>query len=117
MFTGLNDLSMVRSTKQAIGFYIAYLLLFFLAGALVGGVLGITQAPSFENYIPLVVTLGSVVIDAIICIFMIRAKNLGFAYWFLALLSCALAAIGGGLLGLIIPAYMTTRERATIQNS
>lgn len=37
MFTNLTNFSLQRDLKQAIGFYIAYLLLGLLLGALVGG--------------------------------------------------------------------------------
>ncbi|GFN35892.1 hypothetical protein [Tepidimicrobium xylanilyticum] len=39
----LTDFALQRNWKQAIGFYIAYLILVFFIGALVGGIVGLVD--------------------------------------------------------------------------
>jgi len=111
MFKNLTDLSYKRTTKEAVGFYIAYLLIFMIAGA-IGGVLflNVENSESFAAG----VNIGSkisIILSIIISFSVIYAKKISnnFGYIILALISPILAAFGGGLLALIPIAYLTTR--------
>lgn len=109
MFKNLTNFGYQRSVKDAIGFYIAYLVLIIMIGALFGGILG--AATQIDN-----VGLGAGTIVAVIVsltlsfLILKRKKSLGkFSFIALALLSGLLAIFLGGLAGLIPVAYLTTR--------
>jgi hypothetical protein len=113
MFKHLTDFAYKRSFKEAIGFYLAYLFLIILLAALLGGLMGLIagQEDSFEfglrvgNIVAIVVTMG-------ISLLILRKKGFlgNFGYIILIILSGLLAFFGGGLLGLIPVAFLTTRD-------
>ena len=112
MFSNLTDFSVKRSTKQAIGFYIAYLVLIILLGALVGGLVGLVSDGGEGFISPLTAGVYIGVITSLVISFTViyRKKLLGnYLYIILAILSGLLALVGGGILGLIPSAYLTTR--------
>lgn len=111
VFKNLTDFSYKRTGKEALGFYLGYLVLIIVVGAILGGTLGLAFGEqSFElglrvgNIIAILVALG--------LSFMILSKKglmNDFGMILLALLSGLLAFIGGGLLGLIPAAYLSTK--------
>lgn len=110
MFKHLTDFSYQRNWKEAIVFYLAYLILCFfllvIAGVLVelsGLVIGFGQCLKFAIGIAITFCL-------IISVLLLKEKKLfkSFGYIFLVLLSGAIASFGGVLLGLTIPAFLTT---------
>ena len=111
MFKNLTDFSYKRTGKEALGFYIGYLVLIVVVGAILGGILGLVLGEeSFEiglrvgNILAILATLG--------LSFLILSKKKmmnNFGMILLALLSGLLAFVGGGLLGLIPTAYFTTK--------
>jgi hypothetical protein len=109
MFIDLTDFSRVRNFKEALGFYLAYLLLAVLFIFLLGMISGVVGL-NFDNDGLVVGALIILVEVLVLSVLILKAKNLykNFTYILLSLLSCLLAILGGGLLGLIIPAYFTT---------
>ncbi len=117
MFKKLSDLAYVRSGKEALGFYLAYLLLVFIAstvGAYIFGGLNSPGAGSFQVGI----NIGTIV--AIVCciiitylIFVQRRSGNTFSAFLISLLAGFLAMLGSGFLGLILPAIVTTQCKKT----
>ena len=115
MFSNLTDFSFKRSAIQAVGFYIAYLVLTVVLGGLAGGVFSIltSNLTVAEGYLS-GVRIGAIlaVIVSISLAFLIVSKKRrlsNFFYLILIALSGILALLAGGLAGLIIPAFLTTR--------
>ena len=108
MFSKLFDLQFHRTALQALGFYIAYLLLLIITSAVAGGIVGLLGG-GFEvglkagNLIAILVCLG--------LSFQILSakKSISFGNVLLALLAGILAIVGGGLLGLIPVSFLTTK--------
>ena len=107
MFKNLEDFGAVRSTLQAFGFYIAYLGLYLIVGALSGVLVSVVSGSPDTAIISRIAGPLVVIMTGLICYLIISKKKLGFMYWILALLACGLSIIGGGILGLLIPAFMT----------
>ncbi len=111
MFKKLTDYSYVRSTKEAVGFYIAYFFVAVLTGAL-AGVVSTIIFPS-QDIMTLGVRVGSVIailIVVLLAIAMLSKKKLTgeYKYILIALLAGLLSVLGGSLLGLIPVAYLST---------
>ena len=111
MFKNLTDFSYKRSTKEAVGFYLAYLFLIVILGALLGGIIGlligqegIDVGTRFGSILAILTCLG-------ISFAILSKKNLlkNFGLILVALLSGILAFAGGGILGLIPVAYLSSR--------
>jgi len=111
MFKNLTDFSYKRSGKEALGFYVGYLILIVVVGAIFGGILGLALGEeSFEIGLRvgnIIAILASLVLSFLILSKKKQMNNFGMIL--LALLSGLLAFIGGGLLGLIPSAYLTTK--------
>lgn len=115
MFSHLSDFKYSRTRKEALGFYFAYLLLLVVVGGILAVVLVpsdvTTEAEAFEagakigtRFAPIaVLSLG---------ILLLHAKKTLFKFKNMLLLALAglLAIIGGGLLGLIPVAYLSTTQ-------
>jgi len=112
MFKNLTDFSYKRTGKEALGFYLAYLLLIVLIGVLSGVVSALASGQ--QNY-ELGFRIGNI-IAILSCLGLsfavLSKKNLmnNFGFILLALLSGLLAFIGGGLVGLLPAAYLTTKK-------
>ncbi|MFA5840078.1 MAG: hypothetical protein WC890_05410 [Candidatus Margulisiibacteriota bacterium] len=110
MFKNLGDLAYKRVGWEILGFYLAYLgliiLLAILIGA-IGGSMGVIDAGGGIQLGTIVAVISCLVLSFLL----IQKKNaLGnFPYILLAILSGILAVIGGGLLGLIPIAYLSSR--------
>ena len=111
MFKHLTDFGTVRTTKEAFGFYIAYFLLFVIGGAVFGSTIAVIAGSANADLIQKILAPILFAADGLICFLIIKKKNLGFIYWLLSVVSCGLAVLGGGFLGLIIPAFMTTLKK------
>lgn len=116
MFSKLTDFGFKRDSKQAFGFYIAYIIfIIFLAavaGAITGAILG-SQGDSAANF-QLGLRIGSIVgiVGPLILSFLVLyRKNLhtNFGLLLIAFLSAVLGVFGGALLGLIPTAFLTTK--------
>lgn len=112
MFKNLVDLGYKRTPKEAIGFYLAYLLLNIVIGAVLGGVFhsGNSISSSFSSGV-LIGQYGTIITQLIIGILILskRKRYKSFTYIIIVLLSILLSEFGGALVGLIPLAYLTTK--------
>ena len=121
MFKNLTNFSYKRSWKEAIGFYLAYLLVGLILGGIAGGLSSIQSgATTFSEGFNTGLGIGQIVgiIYSLIISFVVliqRKLYKNFGWVILALLNGLLAFFGGSLLGLIIPAFMTTRGAITTE--
>ena len=113
MFSNLTAFAMVRTGKQALGFYIVYLVIAIIVGGIAGGLGGLITSAAQE---PVDMQVGvkwgaaaAVVYVILIGMIIVIRKKLGIGYVILALVGGLLALVGGGVLGLIPAALMTTR--------
>jgi hypothetical protein len=115
MFKHLTDFGYKRNKKEAFGFYLAYLVLFILIGAMVAAIVGVatnTIPKSFSDAFTKGEEVGAVIVglgSATLSIAILSAKKES-RYWFVlvALIGGMLCFFGGGLFGFIVPAYFTT---------
>jgi len=130
MFKNLTNFSYKRNWKEAIGFYLAYLFI----GSILGGIVIIllygnsiksgatTFSEAFYNSLRLSNRIGGLVYSLIyslsIAILLLIKKKLykKFRYIILTFLSGILVVLGGKLLlGLIIPAFLTTKDTVSTE--
>ena len=119
MFTKLTDFSYTRSIKEALGFYLAYLLLGIILGAIIGALYASFSLESSADFTEGYIAgqkAGAVVAIAypLVLSYLVLSKKklLGnFGYLLLGLLSAILAIFGGALLGLVPAAYLTTKKK------
>jgi hypothetical protein len=112
MFNKLTDFSYRRNWKEAIGFYIAYFILGLVIGGLVGALSGVLNpSGGFDEGLKMG-SIVAVLLTLTISTLVLTKRGLSksFGYIILVPLSGILAILGGGFLGLILPAFMTTRE-------
>jgi hypothetical protein len=120
MFKHLTDFGYERNKKEALGFSLAYLVLFVLIGAMVAAIIGAatnTIPKSFSDIFTKGEEVGAVIVglgSATLSIAVLSAKKES-RYWFvlLALIGGMLCFFGGGLLGFIVPAYFATMPSDT----
>jgi hypothetical protein len=112
MFKKLLDFDYKRKGKEAVGFYLAFLLLNIVIGATLGAVFG--RGDSFSsgfNSGVVLGTYGAILTQLVIGIILLskrnRYKNL--LYIILVLISMICSRLGGGLLGLLPLAYLSTK--------
>lgn len=115
MFSQLGNFGYKRTALQAVGFYIAYLVFTIITAALASMVLGgVTGNNDFEfgKKVGIVV---AIVMTLIFSFLILQAKKMtnNYMYLLLAVVAGILSFVGGGLLGLIIPAYLTTQGGAS----
>lgn len=112
MFKHLTNLKYKRKGWEPLGFYLAYLLLVLLVTAIAGGIVGSFNRPDTFWAGVRVGTIVAVVFCLTLSYLVASAKKLtkGYGNLVLILLSGILAMWGGGLLGLIIPAYFTSKK-------
>jgi hypothetical protein len=113
MFKNLTSFGYRRTTKEAFGFYLAYLLLYIVVGGFTAAVAAFVGGTGgFSNGFALGVRVGSAAVALLsvgISLGILRSKNaLGFGRILLSLLAGFLSLGGGGVLGLIVPACFTT---------
>jgi len=111
MFKKLMEFKYKRTTKEALGFYLSYLLLIVIVGALIGGIMGLVAGESSIEFGMRFGGLVAVIISLVLSFLILSKKKLtkNFGMILVALLSGVLAFFGGGLLGLIPVAYLSTK--------
>ncbi len=120
MFNRLTDLGYTRSGKESLGFYLAYLLVIIIIGTLASAVFGNFVHPHHAFYTGAKIgTLTAIIICITLSYLIIGQKKLTgkFSYILLTLLSGILAMIGGGILGLIVPAYLSTKGTKSVKKA
>jgi hypothetical protein len=111
MFSNLTDLKRKRTAKEAVGFYIAFLILLLVLvlalSYLDALVTGEKNSNVFYNYGNAFAIIACLILSFLI---IIKKKQTGnFFYLLLTIVSGVLAAFGGIIIGLIPVAYLTTR--------
>ena len=109
MFSYLMDLKFQRTGKQAVGFYLAYILLIGIAGALLGGLYSlIIGTPGYDVYGRIGHFVAVVAVIGLSASIVYKKNILTFKGVFLVLLSGILALFLGSLVGVIPTAYLST---------
>lgn len=112
MFKQLTNLSHKRTLLQAVGFYVAYLLLTMVVAMGLAAVLG-TATGNADSYAfgMRIGTVISMIMSLALSLAILHKKKLtnNFVFILLAFIAMVLANFGGGLLGLIIPTYLSTK--------
>lgn len=108
---------MKRNWKEAIVFYLAYLLLGLLIGALSGGIAG---AINPDNTFVIGAKVGTIV-GTIYCLVLyfsiyIKKKLTSFLFIIIGLIAGVVNLFLGNLVSLIFVAFLTTRENKTKSN-
>jgi hypothetical protein len=115
MFSHLTDLALQRSPTQAVGFYLFSFLLLLIA-AMVSGIAVALLTPSSMNTFDqgqYIGTIVAMITSPLLAALVANAKKHWEAVSLLCIaLAIILAIIGGGLLGLIPAAYLTTKPAA-----
>jgi hypothetical protein len=113
MFNKLTDLKYKRDTKQAFGFYVAYLIGIILLAMVSAAVLGVATGNQDNFQFGLRVGTFVAILSCLGLSFAILQKKKllqNFGFILLALVSGVLALFGGAIVGLIPVAYFTTRK-------
>jgi hypothetical protein len=112
VFTNLTNLSYQRNKKEAIGFYITYLVITILLGTIISAIVGVIVGHSSFSLGIKIATLTALVVSVALSFLVIKRKKVtdNYGYIILALLSGVLALLGGGILGLIPTTYLSTRK-------
>jgi len=117
MFAKLTDFSYKRCVKEAVGFYIAYLVMLLIITIILIILTILITGQEGQHTSNLAIRIGAIsaMISCIVISFIILYKKKltnNFILIFVALLSCVLAYFGGALLGLIPVAYLSTRKES-----
>lgn len=111
MFKQLSDFEMKRTPAQAFGFWLVYFLLGVLIAAIVDGMAGAVAEHPYQAVF-LAGRIASVIyaagLGAVICL----NKSLGVGWYLGAVFGGGMAVLGGGFLGVIPAAMLTTRPTA-----
>lgn len=113
MFKNLTKFKVKRNLKEAIGFYIAYLVFVVLVSVVAATLAGmVTGNDNFEFGVR-IGTMVAILTSLALSFAILKERNLqnNFVYVLLALVAGVLAYFGGGLLGLIPVAYLSTRKK------
>jgi heme A synthase len=120
MFNKLTNFAYTRKPKEALGFYLAYLLLVLIVGGLLGGISGMLLPSQTDTTVSFdaglkVGTLVAVIISVGLAFTVLAQKKLldNFGFILLAIIAGFLALVAGALGGLIPVAYLTTQKRRT----
>ncbi len=115
----ITDFTVKRDWGQAVIFYILYLLIVFVVAGIAGAVCGLVanQFGADLDASRKFSKLGGWVMAVILCptlsILISVAKKTGAGRGLLFVLGAFVLSVGGGgLLGLVIPAFLTTRPQA-----
>lgn len=109
MFKNLTNFAHKRNGWEVLGFYLAYLLLIIVVALLLGAAVALLD---FDTEVAFRLGNAFAIIICLVLSFMVlKQKKLtgNFGLILVALLSGVLAFIGGGILGLIPVAFLTTR--------
>lgn len=117
MFANLTNFSQKRTTKEALGFYLAYLLLGFILGAVAGALGAVILAKggsTSETYSAAAQSgmIVAIIYPMVISFLILKGKKLtsNFGYILLAIAAGILGYFGGALLGLLPAAFLTTKK-------
>jgi hypothetical protein len=110
MFNNLFNFEYKRSPLEALGFYIAYFVLFIALAFLVGLLMGMTGLMEADQTFTVGVIMASLVAFGLSTAIVVKKKLWGnFLLVLLVPVAGILAAFGGMLFGGIVPAYLSTK--------
>lgn len=108
MFKNLTNFKYSRTFIEALGFFLAYLLLIMIISGLLGVAYYMLTGEKGGGKIG---HITGIVLSFLMAIIVIKEKNMfGFSTILLLCLSVGISIIFSGLGGMIIPAYFTTIE-------
>ena len=117
MFKQLSNLAYQRTAIEAVGFYIAYLLLCILLGGVGGGIAGLFADDPFQAGLVVGSIIGVVFCSTLALAVAIQKRVLNdFVSWILIVLAVLLAILLGGIGGLIPIAVLSTRSPKSSQS-
>jgi hypothetical protein len=108
MFDDLFTLEKQRTTEQAIGFYLAYLLFTILVAAIIGGLI----MQDIEGSVLIGLRAAAIFCLALSFLILYKKNQFNLPMVLIALSSGLAAMVLGSLLGLVPVAYLTTRKKA-----
>ncbi|BFM14966.1 hypothetical protein R50073_11490 [Maricurvus nonylphenolicus] len=110
MFSKLTEFNAQRSIKEAVGFYLAYFILFLLLGFTVGGIIGVLNPDQAYEVGVKVGQIMAVIMCCALAVTIVFKKSLqsSFKCIALAVMAALLSILLGALGGLIPIAYLTT---------
>ena len=109
MFKDIFTFSTQRTASQAFGFYVAYLVLLLLVCGIAGGIAGVLTGGGFHTGVKIGQIIAIIACPAL-GFFILKSKGaFSFGNVLIALLAGIIAALGGGLLGLIPVSFLTTK--------
>jgi hypothetical protein len=94
----LFDFSYQRKPAEAIGFYVSHFIIAVLAGAAVGGALGVIGA--MDAILPIAIALA-ILYCVVLTVLTVQQKGISSSYYLLAILAGILALVLGALGGLV----------------
>jgi hypothetical protein len=117
MFSNLGDFGAERSVAQAIGFYLVYLVIIFVVVELLGIASGLMFSLSGSTVYSFGIGLGAIfsgIFSALIAFLILKKKDLlgNFSSIIYIIATFALGLLAGAFLGMIIPAFLSTRKKS-----
>lgn len=113
MFDDIFKLSTKRTGLQAFGFYIAYLVMLLLVCGIAGAIGGVFTGGGFRTGVK-IGQMIAILACPVLSFYVLKAKGaFTFGNVIIALLSGVLAALGGGLIGLIPASFLSTRPNTS----
>jgi hypothetical protein len=109
MFKDIFTLSTQRTASQAFGFYIAYLVMLILVCGIAGGIAGVLTGGGFNTGVKIGQIIAIIACPVLGFLVLKSRGAFSFGNVLIALLAGILAALGGGLLGLIPVSFLTTK--------
>ena len=119
MFADLGNLGMKRTRLQAAGFYIVYLILVIVVIEILAVSYALLIPTAAENASDIGVGIGTVaaaIACAVLSYVILSQKRLlrQFSSIVYIIIAAALGLLGGGLVGLLLVAYLTTKDAAPV---
>jgi hypothetical protein len=103
------DVEQQRSAGRAVLFYLGHLIIALITGGCAGIMVGLTtHAESRHLASHYAGLLVGIIYSGVLCVSLIRRRNLALYYYGLVPLVLGIAAVFGGIAGLVIPAFLTT---------
>jgi hypothetical protein len=105
------DFAYKRNAIQAVGFYLAHLVILMLLGVIsVICLMVLLGKTTFSYEFAILALVLAVIYSVTITVLIINQKRLSYLYYLLAVLSGILSFFSGAILGLIIPAILVTKD-------
>lgn len=115
MFKNLTQFSLKRSNKEALGFYIAWVIFIMILAMFAGGLLGLFSSAEKGESFDMGMRVGAItaiIVSGFMSFLVLKSKKRlsDFSSLVYILLSGVMGFVGGGLLGMLIPSFLTTKD-------